>query len=58
MELKGGHWLVLEECIVCTAVSKSTSQAEAISSSEKLKHLVLAVIKLHLHKSGSQLENF
>ena len=52
MEHKGGHWLVHEECIVRTAVcQKSTSQAEAMSDSEKI---TLATIELCLAEGINQ----
>ena len=64
MEHKGGHWLVLEKCIlrtaVCNRMQRGTSQAEATSNSENFKLLALAIIKLCLSEgisqSGSQSE--
>jgi len=42
------HWMYC-------GMPKSTSQAEATSNSEKIKPVVLAVIKLHLSQGISQL---
>jgi len=37
MKHKGGHWLVLEECIVHTAVcQKGTSRAEAVKNQARI----------------------
>ena len=43
MKHKGGHWLVLEECIVHTV---NILQAKVTSDCEKIKHVALAVIEL------------
>jgi len=41
MEYKAGHWLVHEECIVCTAAC--TSRAEEMLDSKKIKLVAIAV---------------
>jgi len=49
---EGGHWLVHEECIVCTVVcQKSRSNIEQ----QKIKPIVLAIIELRLSEGIRQL---
>ena len=45
MEHKGGHWLVYEECMVCTVGMSCT---EATLNSEKFKLVILVISSLYL----------
>ena len=49
---KGGHWK--HTLYICTAVPKSISKAEAMSNSEKIKPIALAIIVIHLSKGINQ----
>ena len=52
---KGGHWWM--HCTYC-GVPKGTCPAEAMSNSEKIKPIALAIIKVHLSEGISQFNFF
>jgi len=53
MEHKGGHWLVPENALAHCSMPKSTSRAEAMLDSEKIKPIALAIIEFNQSEGDS-----
>ena len=56
MEHKGGHWYSksMKMHYIFCGMPNDTSLAEAMSNSEKIKPVVLAVVELHLSEGIGQ----